>query len=456
MPDQVQLQSDIGALSLSGLGAFSHILAVLSTDNVAPLALIQLEQLGSAFHINGPHAAKVSDSLTRVSSHPVGRLALSIGWRKGDSASLLAQTAGGQAISLLSFCLVNLYTPAATGEILSTLCYKLLPKQFGVASIAQLADAAQLLGGKLGRLGFGNLLAQQAVRVQSVYKSLGMQSPRDLFETSSTESIASVFECLQHLTEEGSIVRIQGTYGIVHILAIILFMFPYDAVVTVESLVIHEGPNRRVMVEIRRGEVARVCVEKELGQPPYLNLPIKSSELHELPIKKPSSFEWQGWLARKLELEFAKYGTLCSQSVLVSCCDILVALARVHRFSAILAGERKVSGTGIWALLGPYPLNRIEQVCQAIFGTIPEHSGAEAKQAWNQFHTTLSEPLGQVECICDKCDISKGWNVEGGSQWECRRFGLWHTVGEVLTAGLYSLLLNAPTSVAISGHFPRK
>ncbi|KAK4465661.1 hypothetical protein QBC42DRAFT_310595 [Cladorrhinum samala] len=456
MSNQISLQADVGSLGLNGLGAFSHVLAVLSTDNISPMALIQMEQLGSAFHINGQYAAKVSECLTRVSSHPLGRLALSVGWRKGDSASLLAQSAGGQAISLLSVCLVNLYTPAATGEILAMLCGKLLPRQHAVASVAQLAGAADLLAAKLDRLGFGNLLAQQAVRVQSVYETLGMQSPRDLFETPSTESIAGVFECLKHLTEEGSIVRIRGTYAIVHILAIVLFMFPHDAVVTVESLVIHDGPSRRVMVEIHTGEIAQACVEKELGQPPYLNLPIKSPEAHEN-IKRDCSFQWQGWLARKLELEFAKHGTMCTQAVLVSCCNIILAFAPLYRSSFVLNNEVNMRRTGIWALLGAYPQSQIEQACQAVFGTIPEHSGIGAEQAWEQFTTTLTEPLGRVDCNCLKCDIRKGWLTKRGSnlQRSCRRFQLWEIVGRALTAGLLSLPVNARPFVAVPGCLPR-
>ncbi|KAK0739303.1 hypothetical protein B0T21DRAFT_409658 [Apiosordaria backusii] len=315
MPDQVQLQSDISSLGLRGLGAFSSVLAALSADNISPMAILQMEQLGSAFNVNGSFAAKVPESLTRFSSHRLGRLALAVGWRRGDSASLLAQSAGGQAISLLSVCLTNIYRAEAVGQILAGLCYKLLPKTFPIASVAHLADVAALLASKLNRLGFGNTLAEQAIRVLSAYENLGIEPPKDLLETLSTESMVEVFESLNHLTEEGLVIRIKGSYGIVHILGIILFMFPLDAVVTVESFVIQEGPNRRVMVEICASGPTQIQVEKELGQPPFLSLPIRPPEAHEK-IQGSYSFEWQGWLARKLELEFARFGALCTQRVL--------------------------------------------------------------------------------------------------------------------------------------------
>jgi hypothetical protein len=199
MSDQVQLQSDIGALGLRGLGAFSSLLAALSADNISPMAILQMEELGSAFNVNGSFAAKVPESLTRFSSYPLGRLALAVGWRRGDSASLLAQSAGGQAISLLSVCLANIYRAEAVGQILAGPCYKLLPKTFPVASVAHLADVAALLASKLNRLGFGNTLAEQAVRVLSAYENLGIGPPKDLLETPSTESKVEIFESFSHL-----------------------------------------------------------------------------------------------------------------------------------------------------------------------------------------------------------------------------------------------------------------
>lgn len=455
MSDQVQLQSDIGSLGLSGLGAFSHVLAALSADDIAPMATLQMEQLGSKFNVNGPVAANVPESLTRVSARPLGRLALSVGWRKGDSVSLLAESAGGQAVSLLSVCLTNLYRKEAVGEILKRLCDQMLPKQFAIAGVAQLADVAVLLASKLNRLGFGNVLAKQAVRVLSVYESLRVQAPQDLLETPSVESMINVFECLSCLTEEGSIIRIRGTFGTVLILGIILFMFPLDAVVTVESFIIHEGPNRRIMIEISAAEATQVHVEKELAQPPFLALPVKSPEAHEK-IKGCSSFEWQGWLARKLELEFARFGVTCTQDVLVSCCNMLVVLAPRYRRDYLLKDEINMPSRGIEGLLGPYSRNRIERVCEAVFGAIPNETSTDIEVAWGEFVSTLEQAVVRVICTCSKCNFSKGWRVKRITNMQilCRRHQLWETVGRVVTAGLYCLPVNVGTSIAIPGDLP--
>ena len=81
---QVASQVDVGALTLNGLAAFAPVLAVLSADDVTPLAIVQMENLGSLFHINGKYALQVPDLLQRCKSTRLDRLGLLVGWRKGD------------------------------------------------------------------------------------------------------------------------------------------------------------------------------------------------------------------------------------------------------------------------------------------------------------------------------------------------------------------------------------
>jgi hypothetical protein len=82
MPREVSPQVDVGTLTLNGLAAFSPLIAALSTDNVSPLAMIQLEKLGTLFYRSGKYAAKVPDLLQRCSSTRLDQLGMTIGWRK--------------------------------------------------------------------------------------------------------------------------------------------------------------------------------------------------------------------------------------------------------------------------------------------------------------------------------------------------------------------------------------
>jgi hypothetical protein len=79
------------------------------------MAMIQMSNLGDVFHISGVHATRVPNLLQRCSSTRLDRLGLVLGWRKGDAASFMA---GGQAVSMLSACLANLFKPADVGSII--------------------------------------------------------------------------------------------------------------------------------------------------------------------------------------------------------------------------------------------------------------------------------------------------------------------------------------------------
>lgn len=53
MSREVQLQADSGSLGLHGLGAFTSVWATLSADNIVPMALVQMEKLGTALPQSG-------------------------------------------------------------------------------------------------------------------------------------------------------------------------------------------------------------------------------------------------------------------------------------------------------------------------------------------------------------------------------------------------------------------
>ena len=90
MANSIATQLDIGGLTLHGLSTFSKMLATFSADDVAPTAMIQMERLGSMFLISGKYADRVPDLLQRYSSVRLDRTLISIGWYKGDSASIMA------------------------------------------------------------------------------------------------------------------------------------------------------------------------------------------------------------------------------------------------------------------------------------------------------------------------------------------------------------------------------
>lgn len=112
--------------------------------------------------------------------------------------------------------------------ILHRIYSQLLPTAINITSIAQLGDVANILGGKLQTLGFGNYLAQQVMKVHSVYEQLGFSLP--------------------------------------------------TALLTAESIVLHEGSSARKPIIIELSEAKNsplhVRVETEFKIEPVLKLPI--------------------------------------------------------------------------------------------------------------------------------------------------------------------------------------
>ena len=450
MAQSLARQIDVGNLTIQGLSQFSSMLATLSADNVVPTAMVQMENLGNLFPINGDYAAKVPDLLQRCPSVRLDRLGLAVGWRRGDAASLMATSAGGQAVSLLSFCLCNLYTPQNVGSVLMELSQKCLSKDFTISSIAQLVDVAKLLSCKLEALGFGNMLASQLVRIHNAYELLSKEFPANFLETLTIESMVDLFHALSRaLLEETSLVRISGTRGMGHILAIILVMFPQDAVVTVDNIVIHEGLRRSILLEIAKSDsvdtsdgLLNIHLESVLDTSgPLILQMIQREPFPYAGGVQIYCFQWSGWIAQHLELTFFDAGLKCTQKILEACCDLLVPLA------SAIPTHNDMAGDGLTSLLGPQPFQRIREVCLLVFRASPS-PGKNLVTAYSEFITAFREVVPTTLCSCrqnNRCDLSKGW-IETNrivSKQSCLHHRTWTAVGGALTYGLFSFFINA-------------
>lgn len=452
MSNAIQLQADIGGLGIQGLGAFSTVLSTLSADNVTPMAMVQMENLGALFHVNGPFAEQVPDMLKRFSSQPLGRLAVSVGWRRGDSASLMADSSGGQAIALLSLCLTNLFPADNVALILHRICSRVLAKAINIASIAQLGAVAKILGGKLQTLGFGNYLAQRVMKVHSVYEQLGARLPNDLLSPLTEEAVVDLLECLKRVFSENSaILRVTGLTGMGYILALVLFMFPNDALITAESFILHEGSNakKRIILELSQVETGppRARVETELKTEPVVELPITAG------VDSPPdtcSFSWHGWMARSLQLTFSTFGVICSEELRIACCDLLIAVAPEIGDRTPDKKRLGLPSGGLEAMLGEYPMHRMERVCEEILLVRPSAARMTVSSSFATVASIFSDLTKDMSCCCRvMCDFKSGWTNKKFSA-ECLRRKLWKYFGSYLGRGLGSFLINAGPNTAIS------
>lgn len=177
MAGSIDLQADVGNLSLSSLSSVRSLLGTLSMDDVQPVAMLQVQDIGSLFHASGKYASRVSDELQRFSSYRLEKLAVTIGWRRGDAASLLAQSAGGQAAALLALFLRNTFNHRKVGEILFRFSRDNLPEGRQIASIKQLAEVCTRVSEKLASIGYGNFLAEQVTKLRLTYLQPNLDVP---------------------------------------------------------------------------------------------------------------------------------------------------------------------------------------------------------------------------------------------------------------------------------------
>ncbi|KAI1331028.1 hypothetical protein F5Y16DRAFT_424381 [Xylariaceae sp. FL0255] len=443
MTNQLQLQADVGMVGLAGLGAFTSLLSAMSTDNVSPMAMIQLENLGSLFFVNGPNASRVPEVLRRAISYPVGRLSLAVGWRRGDAISMLADSAGGQAISLLITSLMNIYTEDKCGLILSSLCSSLLPKSMPRSNPVQLADIAKLVVAKAGQLSFGNLLAQQTHRALSVYEQLGIKPPDQLLKIPAKESLVQLFESLSHLRMDDHLVRISGSIGLLYILSIVLFMFPYSTMVTIESMVIHDNEGRRIIIEVSTEEATMVQVETKLS-PNHIKI-TNMIERDQFGYST-TSFLWDGWLAQSLFLIFARHGLALSGDFQEAFCHFMIQITPHVRLCDV--GSHISTKKTFKELLGPNYQRRIAVTCQTICQYTPTSCSLNIFESLDRFSAVLGRELEPIKCICGEClDPIENWS--GGDR-ACPRLGTSQRIGAALWYGIMCCLLEPQGSVVMN------
>ena len=469
MSRAVQSQADVGNLSIAGLSAFSSILATLSADNVVPMALIQMEKLGAALPTSGEYADRAKGLLQRCSDVRLDHLAMVIGWRKNDSASLMAETAGGQAIALVSMCLTNLFGRADTGTILSRLCSRLLSGSMNISSVAQLADAARLLSGKLNMLGFGNMLAREVTKIHQIYEALGKPAPRDLLEPFDTESAIELLGSVSRaLREDQKICRISGSRGMGHILGLLQALFRRNITVTVEGTIVQDIEHSSIMCEIiqrDRSELTQIHLETCIPTSKPIELPItifQSTSPQRLELGE-YNFNWIGCVADRLQLNFLNHGFDCDQAILEACCDLLVLIPTVLDVTPTFSRDYEPGEYGrlepipLLALLGPLPRAKISMICEEVLRSKPTTSQMDLRTAFSNLVAIVKGKVRKVLCNCPAqlgCDWMNGWVSEADpikryQKKRCVLYHLWDAIGYALSSALWCFFVNSGSNTTI-------
>jgi hypothetical protein len=261
------VQSDLISAStgLSTLTSITPLLRAVSADDVVPMAVVQVEAIGSLFHLNGKFADEVMTALQRHKSIRLDRIMQYVGWIRGDTASLMAGSAGGRAGAFLCLFLVEYYNEATAGEILYELSKHLLPTDRNGSSMTQLSRVAKVLSNKLGVLGFGTHLAGEVTRIREAYFNSNRPIPKTLLNSISATSMIEFLSALnQALKDEATVLFVEGCDGIGHIVALLTAFCPEDISVWVENEIVFRGPRSSVIVIIKANQPVKFGVETTL------------------------------------------------------------------------------------------------------------------------------------------------------------------------------------------------
>lgn len=367
MSGTVSLQADVGNLGSFGLNSFRSVLSALSTDDVQPAAMLQVQDIESLFHANGKFASTVSDELQRSPSHRVDMLSCAVGWRKGDATSMLSQSAEGQAAALLALFLRNTYDHRTAGEILYRFSQRCMPRSRCVASIKQLAEVLTKVCGKIASMGYGNFLAEQVTKLRLVYLQLDKVVPVNFLDDITEETAAELLECMSRAQRETDTrARIRGTMSVGHIMTFLLIMCADDVEISVEGTVIHGGSNKRIFLEVvdtpsDHREITKFQLETAIELKEFSSI---ISDRNSFPrLKKDMcTFSWKGWLAARLNLLWSRNQNLNRDDLTTDCCHFIWNLFHTEK-----AGE--IAGhSGPWLeSLGPQPRQRIQEALSLMF-----------------------------------------------------------------------------------------
>ena len=453
MPQDVQLQSDLGALSLQGLGAFSSVLAILSADDIAPLALIQVEKLGAAFPTSSPCAEKVKTLLQRCSSVRLDRLAMAVGWRKNDTASLMGESAGGQAASLLCLCLTNLLYYEDAGLVLSRLSSAMLPHKSNLAAVPQLAEIAKVLSGKLSTLGFGNHLAREVKRFQDSYEAMGKKPPADLLQKLNADSIIGILQLSSEaLINDKKFCRITGSQSMCLVGGLLQVLFCRDISIIVEGVEIQTAHDCKILLDLSSGVPTRIDLEAKLDTSQGDFLPIKvqikdehSENWQKNRLTKQFDYNWDGWLADNLTLEFSHWGYVCSQSMLDACSYLVLPILKQFEVSSPLS-DKSLTRQSLSKLLGHRSKARVQASCKILLRSIQTAQNPTLREAFEHLQMVMDLETNETSCSCGlNCEWYHPWirHMEKEKQSYCKYYQLWSAIGYTITTAVICVFVNA-------------
>jgi hypothetical protein len=461
MAGQISLQADVTNVpssALSLLGAAQPLLKALSADNVNPLAVLQVEAIGNCFLSNGEWADKLPDLLTRASSIRLERLAVWVGWQKGDTASYLSQTSGGRSAALICLFLTNLYPLERCGLVLHSLSSSIIPGDQRNASVAQLSNVSACIAGKISSLGFGNFLALQLTRVRQCFFESGARVPTDLASIPTVETMCDFLTLLHKaLKTEDLTLRFSGTLGAGILLAAVMSLCPEDVRVEVQGEFIMKGQRESILFSIEERDVgmSNFHLESKLQthSEDFRNRFIDTAK--DQRAVEHLEFLWPGCLSSRVSIAFTEAGIGGEEDVRHILADLIAASAITLTDKHY---EEQRSRTG-WAMpfrgfrtwLGPNYRHTVSEKLGLVLAKPPNLDKLDVMQTYIVLKALLESNIPSDICSCQICGRRDPWetyvnppysHTKAFGKWSsCKYASLWKELGNIVWFGTLSLLI---------------
>jgi len=435
------------------LASLSPLLRALSADNVSPLAVVQVEALGSCFHINGDLAAEVPDLLARSTSVRLQRLSHWVGWMANDTASAMAQTAGGRAGSLLSLALSEMYSEEKTGVILYQLSSMNLPASNCHASPKQLGEVAAKLANKLKPIAYGSHLALHVTRLRETFLNSGLDLPRDLVETTFTEDTMAEFLTALHATlfDETAVLFVEGSRALGYIVAMLTALCPNNLSIVVNDEIIFRGSTRPSVIVSLKGpnQDTNFSLETIIGG-------VKTRKVTLAQFLRFSSRYnlWDG-LSMRIEGGISDALNLLTASLALGpTYDLHLAIVELITAIVYSSSDEDFRCTkpgyergyppikSLKSLLGPNFQTRVRTGLMSAFGIEPSMTSFDCLSAYQKLRESVNAIQSAV-CPCDglHCSRARPWSKEFVYNKTCPVFLLWDGVLDLITHAILWLFI---------------
>ena len=375
--------------------------------------------------------------------------------------SLMAASAGGQTIALLSMCLSNVFLIEDVGLTLSKLSPTFLARSMQIASVAQLAEAARLLSGKLNTIGFGNILAKESGRIHRAYESFGSEAPPDLLYSLDGQSINEMFApILQSLHEDQTLCRIEGSREMAYIVSMLQVLFPHSLKITVEGIIIQDVQNPKIYIAIWKNDAETplaVHLESSVLCSGSVTLPIAPhiSRGHEM---VDLHFKWPAWLADDLKLFWLHFGLILDQTTLDACQNVLSTLPAAIYVSSLFTDAPLIESVSLQSLLGHKSRAQLHETCKEILQTECQPIETTFQAAYQNFIQVFNKTAQRLYSSCgvdEKTGIAHCWlDISTGLAVACELCLFRHGLFESFIQGVHALfveLIQMLPGVAHSG-----